>query len=69
MPPLITATEMFEEMARRGLFIPATEQESFAMPTMLRTVPAITTYSTPIAPITMGTINAGLEDRPRRDRR
>ena len=68
MPPLMTATEMFEEMARRGLIVPASHQESFAMPSMLRSVPTITTYSTPAVPMNIGATNAGLEKRSSRDR-
>ena len=68
MPPLMTATDMFEEMTRRGLIIPASHQESFAMPTTLRSVPTITTYSTPSVPMNTGAISAGLEKRSSRDR-
>jgi hypothetical protein len=69
MPPLRTALEMYEEMARRGIFEPASTQEEFAMPTVLRSVPAITTYSTPALPLNMGAhSDAGLEGRPSRNR-
>ena len=68
MPPPMTATEMFEELVRRGLFVPASQQEPFAMPTVLRSVPTITTYSTPAAPLNTGVIRAGLEKRSSRDR-
>lgn len=68
MQPQQTAVEMFEDMARRGVFVPALQNEVFTLPTMLTAVPAITTYSTPAAPLGMGTDNAGLEERSWRNR-
>jgi hypothetical protein len=68
MLPQKTAVEMFEEMALKGFFVPAIQDEAFALPTMLKAVPAITTYSTPAAPLGMGTNDAGLEERTRRNR-
>jgi hypothetical protein len=65
----MTALEMYEEMARNGFFQPAMNQQPLEMPTMLQSVPTITTYSTPAAPLTMGVeTHAGLEARSRRDR-
>jgi hypothetical protein len=64
MPPLMTAVEMFEELARRGAILPASIQTAFTMPTAYRTVPTIVTYSTPDLPVQMGTGNARLERSP-----
>jgi hypothetical protein len=69
MAPLIKALDMYEEMVRRGLFVPAAEQEVLAMPTLLRTVPTITTYNTQAVPVNMGAhADARLEGRSSADR-
>jgi len=69
MPPLTTAVEMFEELAKRGMFVPATVQSIFEFPTAFQTVPTITTYGTPAAPVMMGVhANAGLEVSSSRNR-
>lgn len=60
---MTTAFEMFEDLARRGVFTPAQGLEPFTMPTMLQPVPTITTYGTS-DPVTIGAHdNAGLEAR------
>jgi hypothetical protein len=60
----MTAVEMLEELARRGLIVPTGTQADFAMPTVLQTVPTIVTYGTPELPIDIGTGDARLEQRP-----
>lgn len=65
---MTTAFEMFEELARRGVFQPATTLEPFVMPSMLRSVPSVTTYSTS-TPAQQGVqAGAGLEERTRGNR-
>jgi hypothetical protein len=64
----LSAVKIFEEMSKRGVFSPATHQEPFEMPTMLRSVPTFTTYSTPATPVNMGTNDARLEERSPGDR-
>ena len=63
MPPLKTAVDMFEEMARRGVLAPFNgASRPFAAPSALKRVPTITTYSTPELPIQPGAFDhAGLE--------
>lgn len=68
MSPPKTVPELYEKMALSGYFTPATELSSFVMPTVLRTVPAITTYGTPALPLNTGVhVDAGLEIRSQRD--
>jgi hypothetical protein len=43
----VTATEMLEELARRGLISPSEARPFFEMPTVFQTVPTIVTYGTP----------------------
>jgi hypothetical protein len=64
----VTVMEMLEELTRRGFITPGEQQTSFDMPTVLRTVPTFVTYGTPELPVTMGTGDARLEQRPARDR-
>jgi hypothetical protein len=70
MPPLKTAIEMFEEMIRQGVISPAAEISSFEMPSLLRSVPTITTYSTAEPHASLGADDyARLETRSRTNRR
>ena len=65
-----TALELYEEMSQRDLFKPAMRQEVFDMPAVYVSIPTITTYHTPAAPLSMGIFeDARLENHSRRDRK
>jgi hypothetical protein len=69
MPPLMTAVEMFDELARQGVFVPVSGEDMYSMPSILRPVPTITTYGTSDPPLSLGAhIDAGLDKRTQGNR-